>query len=105
MREDILPDGERGLAVAGSRKRDAVEEGRGRIAGRKLGRPAVRELGRLSQSVSVIGKRMAEADPQLRISRIAPDGVLKDAAGIEAIASTGERFGHQQPALCPGEVP
>src|SRR3954454_20784284 len=69
------------------------------MIGRHLGRTLVGEFGRRSQAARMIDQRVAEPDPQLRVTGIAPDGILQDADRVLALAIARERFGHPEPGF------
>ena len=53
----------------------------------------------------MIDQRIAQADPQMRVGRIAADGVLKDSYRQLGIACSRHSLGKEQPMLLRREIP
>ena len=64
----------------------------------------VSEFGSWSDPSRVIDKRIAKADPELRIARVTFDCILENPGRILALSVSSERFRHPEPGLGWSEV-
>ena len=95
------------IATAASRSPERasarpIEERCGRMAGRELRCPLIRELRGGRQPARMVDERIAKADPELRVAGIASNGVLEDPDRVLRFRRPRERFGHHAARLSAG---